>query len=231
MRLLIVNPNTSRGVTERIREAAQAVARPGDVFTTTCPADGPELIVTEADAERAARAVVETVRTHSAPCDGIILGSFGNTGAEAVRALRPDVPVIGIAHAAFATVRALGGPFGIVTFGEGLVPGLRAKAEEAGLGAALLDITYVKRPHFGDPGTVQHRYHEELADLCAQMHARGASSIVMGGGPLAGIAPKLAAGCKIPVIDGTQAAINLMRSVIVPRRGATAAARGATVAT
>lgn len=217
MRLLVINPNTSAGVTQSIRHAAEAVARPDDQFTTTCPAFGPDLIVTDADAEVAKRAVVETVRAYSAPCDGIVLASFGNTGAEDVRAIRSDIPVIGIATAAFCTVRALGGPFGIVTFGKGLVPGLLAKAQEAGMGDALLGISFVDDDHFGDPGTVQQRYRSDLADLCAQMVQRGAASIVMGGGPLAGLAPDLAKDCPVPVIDGTHAAINLMRTVMRPR--------------
>ncbi|PWR04597.1 hypothetical protein DKT77_01115 [Meridianimarinicoccus roseus] len=215
MRLLIVNPNTSRGVTDHIREAADAAAQPGDAFTTLCPDYGPELIVSHEDAAEAKRAVVDTVRGYCAPCDGIVLASFGNTGAEEVRALRRDIPVMGIATAAFCAARALGGRFGIVTFGKGLVSGLRAKVEEAAMADALLGIAHVEGDQFGDPGTVQRRYHDELADLCAQMHARGAASIVMGGGPLAGLAPKLAKTCPVPIIDGTQAAVNLMRTVVV----------------
>lgn len=213
MRLLIVNPNTSKGVTARIREAADAAAQPGDTFTTVCPDFGPELIVTQADADEASRAVLETVKAHDAPCDGIVLASFGNTGAEAVRALHPDIPVIGIATAAFSVAGALGGPFGIVTFGQSLVPGLQDKANEAGLGSRLIATAAVQTEDFGDPGTVQHRYAAELGHLCAQMHQRGATCVVMGGGPLAGLAAKLAPTSPLPLIDGTQAAINIIRTV------------------
>ncbi|ABV92700.1 hydantoin racemase [Dinoroseobacter shibae DFL 12 = DSM 16493] len=217
MRLLVINPNTSRGVTNRIREAADAMALPGDRFTTLCPAYGPELIVTEQDAALARQAVVDTVRGFKGPCDGIVLASFGNTGADPVRALRPSIPVVGIASAAFATARALGGPFGIVTFGKGLVPGLQAKVDEAGLSDALLGISCVAGEEFGDPGEVQTRFRSELEALCADMHQRGARSIVMGGGPLAGMARSLAPTCPIPIIDGTQAAISLIRAVAAPR--------------
>ncbi|MGJ8605652.1 MAG: aspartate/glutamate racemase family protein [Marivita sp.] len=217
MRLLVINPNTSIGVTARIKEAADSAALPGDRFTTVCPAFGPELIVSQEDAEQAARAVVETVKAYKAPCDGIILASFGNTGAEAVRALRPDIPVIGIATAAFSIVGALGGPFGIVTFGRSLVPGLTEKAVEAGLGARLIATEAVETRDFGDPGTVQKRYASEIGQLCAQMHQRGATCVVMGGGPLAGLAATLAPTCPVPLIDGTQGAINIMRTVAVHR--------------
>ncbi|MFK7880882.1 aspartate/glutamate racemase family protein [Roseobacter sp.] len=221
MRLLIVNPNTSSSVTQRIRAAAAAMAQPGDVFTTLCPDCGPELIVTDADAQEARHAVVATIRQHAEPCDGIVLASFGNTGAEEVRALRKDVPVIGIASAAFSAALVLGGPFGIVTFGKALVPGLRAKVEELGLDDRLLGIAYLPGDDFGDPGTVSERYRDELAELCDTMVRRGSTSIVMGGGPLAGLASVLSEDCPVPVIDGTQAAVNLMRSVTFRRERAT----------
>lgn len=215
MRLLIINPNTSAGVTARIREAANAVAMPGDAFTTLCPAYGPNLIVTQDDADRATRAVVDTVKANTGPYDGIVLASFGDTGAEEVRALRPNMPVIGIASAAFSIARALGGPFGIVTFGQDLIPSLREKAMEAGLEDLLIDTIALNNDDFGDPGTVQSRYNAGLLQLCLEMHRRGATSVVMGGGPLAGLAAKIASRCPIPVIDGTQAAINILRTVAV----------------
>ena len=191
------------------------MALPADHFTTLSPAFGPELIVTAADADRATRAVVETVKAHDAPCDGIVLASFGNTGADEVRALRPDIPVIGIASAAFSIVAALGGRFGIVTFSPSLVSGLQATAREAGLERLLIGTTALDINDFGDPGTVQDRHANEMGQLCAQMHLRGATCVVMGGGPLAGLAAKLAPSSPVPLIDGTQGAINILRTIVV----------------
>ncbi|MEM9393452.1 MAG: aspartate/glutamate racemase family protein [Pseudomonadota bacterium] len=213
MRLLIVNPNTSAGVTNRIRSAAEACAAESDHFVTTCSAFGPELIVDTQDAELAAQGVLETVRTYAEPVDGIILASFGDTGAREVRALRPSVPVVGIASAAFLSIRALETPFGIVTFGEGLVPGLRAKAEELGVGSRLVGVVAATGQDFGDPGMVQERYFDQIAVLCRQMETQGARAIVLGGGPLAGMATRLVGAAAVPVIDGTQAAINIMRTM------------------
>lgn len=217
MRLLIVNPNTSEGVTARIRAAAEAAARPTDRFITTSAAFGPELIVTRADAEQAARGVVETVAAHDGPLDGVILASFGDTGAAEVRAMHPGLPVIGIAGAAFAVVRALETPFGIVTFGAELEPGLRAKARETGVDPLLLGIGYASSQPIGDPGTVQTRFFDEMLALCNDMTARGAGAIVLGGGPLAGMAQALAPHCARPLIDGTGAAVTLMRALTTAR--------------
>ncbi len=212
MRLLIVNPNTSQGVTARIAEAAQAVALPTDDFTTVSAAFGPELIVTEEDARHAIKGVVATVEAHEGPVDGIILASFGDTGAREIRRLRPGTPVIGIAGAAFATVRALGGTFGIVTFGDSVAPPLLRKVEETGLADSFLGIASVKDGDKGDPGKVQSRLHAELKALCHDIVNRGADAIVLGGGPLAGLARTLGPSIPVPIVDGTQAAIGLMRA-------------------
>lgn len=213
MRLLIVNPNTSEGVTAKIRAAANASAMPGDQFTTLSAAFGPELIVTGEDTRRAVEGVKATVANFRRPCDGIILASFGDTGAEAIRRLRPGTPVIGIAGAAFAAARALGGRFGVVTFGDSLAPPLRRKVEEIGLMDRFLGVACVAGGDQGDPGTVQSRLYEDLSAKCLDMVESGASSIVLGGGPLAGLARKIGPTVPVPVIDGTQAAVGLMRAL------------------
>mgnify|MGYP006272877111 FL=1 len=231
MRLLIVNPNTSEGVTERIAAAAAAVAGPGDVFTTRSAAFGPPLIVTPQDAAEAVEGVLATLRAHAGAVDGIVLGSFGDTGAEEVRALRPGLPVVGLAGAAFAAARALGGPVGIVTFGARLAPSLREMAEAQGLGARLVGVAALSDGDAGDPSTVQERCADGLARLSREMAEAGAASIVLGGGPLAGLARTIGPAVPVPVIDGVQAAVGLLRSAVSERRPAAGPrpAQGATL--
>lgn len=212
MRVLIVNPNTSPGVTARIGAAAQAVAEPGDRFTTLPAASGPELIVTEADAEAATRGVLRAIDGHRAALDGIVLASFGDTGAAMVRARHPGLPVLGIAEAAFAEVRRIGGPFAIVTFAPEVAGSLADKAAEHGVGDALLGVMHPPAPLAHDPADVADAMLSDLQEMCLRCAAEGARSIVMGGGPLAGVARRIAPACPVPVVDGTQAAIGQLRA-------------------
>lgn len=212
MRLLIVNPNTSKGVTRRIADTAEAVARPGDDFTTLQAAFGPELIVTAADGEEATRGVLETIRQYGDRPDGIVLASFGDTGSARVRAAWPDIPVVGIAEAAFAATRRIGGTFSIVTFAPEVAPPLRQKAEEHGVAAALLRIAALQEPLTGDPAEIADELAAPLTALCGNCAKEGADSIVLGGGPLAGLATRIAPSCPVPVIDGTQEAVRQLRA-------------------
>ncbi|MFK7868778.1 MAG: aspartate/glutamate racemase family protein [Roseobacter sp.] len=211
MRLLIVNPNTSLGVTRRIADAAQAVALPGDVFTALPAAFGPDLIVTPEDSAHAVRGVLHTIEQQGSQHQGIVLASFGDTGASEVLQHWPDTPVIGIAEAAFAATRSLDGPFSIVTFAPEVAEPLRDKAIEHGVGDALLDVATLAHPWTGDPGQIVDVLFEPLADLCRQCARDGAAGIVIGGGPLAGLATRIGADCPVPLIDGTQEAVRQMR--------------------
>jgi Asp/Glu/hydantoin racemase len=213
MRLLIVNPNTSEGVTARIAAAAQAVAMPGDRFTTVSAASGPRLIVTEEDALAAAVGVEKAVARHEAEIDGIVLASFGDTGAERLRLRYPAIPVLGIAEAAFTAARRDGGRFSIVTFAPEVVPSLRTMSERYRMTDRLIRIAFLPRPLSHDPSEVADLLSEELRDLCLLCATEGAGCIILGGGPLAGLADRLAPNCPVPLVDGTQAAIAQLRSL------------------
>lgn len=214
MRVLVINPNTSRGITDRIAQAAQSGAHPGDHVTTLSAAFGPELIVTPEDGAEAARGVVETIRNQSTLPDAIILASFGDTGSEQVRALWPNIPVIGIAEAAFESVHQIGKPFAIVTFAPEVAPPLRDKTIEHGVGHHLIGVAFPPEALQGDPADVADALFDELLDLCHACERDGAQAIVMGGGPLAGLAARIAPLCGVPIIDGTVEAIRHIRARI-----------------
>ena len=213
MRLLIVNPNTSDGVTARIRAAAEAVARPGDRFTTVSAAFGPHLIVTEEDATAATEGVLAAVAQHDEEIDGIVLASFGDTGAESLRLRYPETLIIGIAEAAFAAARHIGGRFAIVTFAPEVVPSLRMMAERHGMAESLTQIAAVPRPLSHDPAKVADLLFDELRELCLTSVSEDTACIIIGGGPLAGLAGRLRPSCPVPLVDGTQAAIAQLRSL------------------
>jgi allantoin racemase len=145
--------------------------------------------------------------------DGIVLGSFGDTGAESLRLRYPDTPILGIAEAAFAAARQIGGRFAIVTFAPEVAPSPRMMAERHGMTEQLMRIAAVPRPLSHDPAEVADLLFDELRALCLSCVSEGAGCIILGGGPLAGLAGRLRPICPVPLIDGTQAAIAQLRSL------------------
>ena len=119
MRLLLINPNTSEAMTAGIAEAARAVAAPGTVVQAVQPSFGPRSIEGHYDEAIAAAGVAEQVRA-GAPWltgdarAGVVIACFGDPGLDAAREAT-DVPVIGIAEAAFHVASLLATGFSVVT--------------------------------------------------------------------------------------------------------------------
>lgn len=217
MRILIINPNSSRSVTKRIDAAAQMFRQHGEQIITICAETAPELIVTPQEAEKAETAVTKAVRSWSNPVDGIILASFGDTGLAAVRAIS-SVPVVGIAQSAYAMATVLGPRFGIVSFAEAMAGPLRETVEGYGYGENLAVMHMVADAHWQDPGEIQDSLAPQLLALCQRVvRENQADSIVLGGGPLAGLAARLQARVPLPVIDGVNAAVATLRVALMAR--------------
>lgn len=213
MRLLIINPNTSDSVTRRIADAAKLAGFPDDDFEAVSAPFGVPLIVDEFDARDAVDAVVAAVKMYGGDVDGIIIASFGDTGIEEVRK-SVHCPVIGIAHAAFLTAMAVGQRFSIVSFSPDVVPSLKRIAAYYGLLDRLASIRVVENGQWDDPGAIQVALHDGLLAACKEAATDGGDALVLGGGPLAGLAGKVRPHLSTPVIDGTAAAVHLMRGVV-----------------
>jgi len=215
MRILVINPNTSAGVTRSIAKAAQAAMTPGDVIETISAPFGPDLIVTEEDAAVAGRAVVALAERMASDFDGIVIASFGDTAITEVRA-RVSIPVVGIARSALLTALAFGDRFSIVSFSPAVAPSLRATVTENGFADRMASLRVLEDSRWSDPGEIGSELIEPLIALCVRTQADGCGAIVMGGGPLAGLARQIAPHVKIPVIDGVGAAVRMLGASSYP---------------
>ena len=211
MRLLIINPNSSTTVTAHIDAAAQVARQPGEEITTIHAKGAPDLIITPEDARKAEQAVTQTLAGWKQPIDGVIIASFGDTGLEAVRA-QSNVPVVGIAQSAYAMASVLGPRMSIVSFDPTMAEALRKTALGYGHRDRLVAMHMVQGASWDDPGEIQVQLEAQLLDLC-RISAREdqVNSIVLGGGPLAGLAARIQPQIPVPVIDGTTAAIATLR--------------------
>src|SRR6202451_2509255 len=121
MRILIVNPNTTVAMTEKIGAAARAVAAPGTEIIAVNPADGPVSIEGYYDEVFSVPGLLAEIAKSEAFSKGETLGvsahiiaCFDDTGLEAARSLA-SAPVIGIGEAAFHLASMLGHRFSVIT--------------------------------------------------------------------------------------------------------------------
>ncbi len=213
MRILVVNPNTTASVTDRIERAARAAASPGTEIAALTAPFGLPLIVTRADWLVAGPATLAALAARRGTYDAAVVACFGDPGLDAAKELF-DVPVLGISEAAFHAAAMLGRRFGIVSFTAALRPMFEDCLAHHGLAGRCAGFRM--GPAFaGDPGRVAEDRLDLLADLCAEsVEKDGAEAVILAGGPLAGIAPLLQPRVAVPLVDGTQAATRLAEAMV-----------------
>ena len=206
MKILLINPNTSESVTDRLVAAARAVAAPGtEIIPLTAPRGVP-YIASRAEAALASVTVLEMLAEHWQSADAAIIAAFGDPGLGGARELFP-IPIVGLAEAAMLTACMLGRRFAIVSFTEALGAWYRECVEGHGLLGRLAAIRLLTGG-FASIGSVQ----EEKADALVELAKRAvvedeADVIVLAGAPLSGLAELVRDRIPVPVVDGAAAAL------------------------
>ena len=145
MQLLVINPNTSVSVTERLREHVSGVVGSGVTLHTATARFGASYIADEASFAVAGHAAIDAYALHCerhGEPDAVLLGCFGDPGVWALRQLTAR-PVIGLAEAAMREAAAWG-RFAIVTGGAAWQPMLERLARASGFGEALAGVLVVE---------------------------------------------------------------------------------------
>src|SRR4051794_19114750 len=113
MKLLLVNPNMTQAVTDRVAAEARRIASPGTEVTAVTGAFGVAVVSTEAEAVVAAHAALDLLAEHYEGHDAAIIAMSFDAGVVAARRLLP-IPVLGITGAAIHTACLLGRRFGMI---------------------------------------------------------------------------------------------------------------------
>ncbi len=222
-RLLLINPNTSAGVSALVlRHAQDAIGHLAQMDVVTARLGAP-YIACEASFAVAAHAVLDAwavaQAAGQAPYDAVLIACFGDPGLLALRQICP-VPVTGLAEAAFCEA-SRHGQFAIVTGGAAWEPMLARLAHSLGYAQSLAAIHTVAATGAElarDPVAA----HALLGQACREVAAAsGAASVILGGAGLAGMAQAVQTGVPLPVIDsvvaGVQHALALCGTPVAPR--------------
>jgi len=213
VKLLIVNPNITEQITQTMLAEARRSASAGTELSAVTARFGTRYVENRAEAAIAAHAVLEAVAEHSAGHDAIIVAAFGDPGVEAVRELF-DLPVVGISEAAFHMAWLLGRRYSVVC----LTPRLRTWyiecARHTGLDSRLASVRALPTLN-ADITEARDAGREALLEQCRHaIEEDEAEVLVVGGGPLAGLARDIAGELPVPVIDGVSCAVRLAEALV-----------------
>jgi allantoin racemase len=212
-RILVVNGNTTQAVTDRIAAAASAAAPAGVTVETITAPYGLPLIVNRADWLLGGAATLDALAARRGSYDAAVIAVFGDPALDAAKELL-GVPVLGISEAAFHAACMLGRRFGIVSFTAALKPMFQDCLAQHGLASRCAgfrmgppDATYPET--LGEAETAQ-----LLALVEASVTEDGAEAVILAGGPLAGLVPLLQPRVRVPLVDGTVAAVRLAAAMV-----------------
>lgn len=206
MRILLINPNTTQELTDRLEAAARRVMSEGTKLTAVTAQAGVPYISTRSEAQIGGVQVLEILAERHQDFDAAIVAAFGDPGLGAARELF-DIPVVGLAEAGMLTACMLGGKFSIVTFAQALGPWYRECIAWHQLAGRCAGV-HMLNGEFSSITSVRDEKEDLLVDLAMQaIDAGDTDVVVLAGAPLAGLAARVRDRIPVPVVDCAEAAM------------------------
>jgi len=213
MKILVANPNTSVGVTDRLVASGRLVASPGTELLPMTAPRGVPYIATRAEAAIGSAMMLEMLAEQRGTFDAAIVAAFGDPGLGGARELF-DFPVVGMAEAAMLVACTLGRKFAIVSFAKALEPWFAEIVDWHGMSGRCAAIQMLDSA-FTNINDVAEEKEQLLVDLANRVVTQhGADVVILAGAPLAGLATKLRERVPVPLVDGIQAAVAMAEGLV-----------------
>lgn len=212
MRLLLINPNTTSSMTDKMVEAARRVVGSGVEVVAATSAYGPPSIEGYYDEVFSIPPMLECIAAHQDTIDGVVVGCFDDTGVDAARCL-VEVPVIGICQGALQAAAVLANRFTVVTMMRRSVPALEHLVRRYGADVACAKVRACEVPvlELEDPhGKAYERIRSEIADAVEQDNAE---AIVLGCAGMITLTERLSDEFGLPVVEGVSAAVKAVEGL------------------
>ena len=223
MKILVVNPNTSRSMTDRLRRELEAVKGPATELTVTNPSHGPASIENACDEAQAIPPALALIRQEAEGHDAVVIACFSDPGLEAAREM-VSTPVVGIEESSLHLAATRGHRFTILTSRRARVPAKLAHVAHLGLSSRLASVRPLEMSVLdmdADPERARARIVEVGG---AAVREDGAEVIVLGCAGLAGHASALGPELGVTVIDPSPVA--LLTAELLVRLGLSHSKRG-----
>lgn len=213
MRLLLINPNTSPGITERLAVSARRALGEGDTLTAVTAEGSPAVVRSALHLQQANVNAHALAHRHASLHDAILLAISLDGAAVQLRDQFPAMPVVGMTEAALLTACLRAERIGLLTLGASLLPLYKDRVAQIGISARVVAYAAPEAPAaFGaDAVGIAPELLDLLTSTCEQMRGAGAQVIVLAGAVLCGYAEQLQARCAMPVLDGVQCAARQLR--------------------
>lgn len=209
MKIHLINPNSTAGMTETIARTARAQAGPGVEIIAATACDTPPSIEGYADEARAVPAMLDAIiaaETQGAVAH--VIACFDDPGLDAARAVAMG-PVVGLCEAALIAAGRIAKRFSVVTTLPRAVPIIEDLGDRYGCGRGLCAVHAADIPVLDlefAPGKTLPLITRKIRQSVEQDHAE---AVVLGCAGMSAHLEQLGRDAGVPVIDGVGFAIRM----------------------
>ena len=212
MLICIINPNTTKKMTDNIEVVAKKVASNGTTIVSTNPKNGPESIEGYYDEVFCIPGLIEEVLSNS-EADAYIIACFDDTGLDAIRTIT-NKPVLGIGDSSFHIASCLAGTFSVITTLDLSGPILKNNLLKRGFDRICVNVSSVNVPVLDLENEESNALLAIEDEIQRSITNDKAEAIVLGCAGMADFAEKLEKKFSIPVIEGVSSSIILAEGLV-----------------
>ncbi|MGI9298373.1 MAG: aspartate/glutamate racemase family protein [Gammaproteobacteria bacterium] len=214
MKIALINPNSTAGMTRKIAEVARRFAFPGVEILAANPPNTPVSIEGHYDEAASVMGLLaEIKKAEAAGADGYVVACFDDPGLGACREIVAG-PVVGICEAAMHFASMLAPSFSVVTTLPRAVPIIEELSRKYGMShvckkVRAADIPVLALEEEGDAAA------QKIGDEIARAIAEdGCESVILGCAGMADLAARLSRRHGLPVLDGVVCALKMCESLV-----------------
>lgn len=214
MKLVVINPNSTASMTDKIVEAARAVAGPGTQVEGRTAHGAPASIEGHFDEVMCAAHLLREVREAEAQgADAIVVACFDDPAIGACREVATG-PVLGICEAGVKAASMIATSFSIVTTLPRSVPVIEELVRRYGLDHQCRRVRSAEIPVLAleQPGSDARA--RVRAEILRAIEEDRCEAVLLGCAGMADLTEWLSAECGIPVIDGVTAATTFAEALV-----------------
>ena len=213
MKILVINPNTTLGMTKSIGEMAEKYCSSGTSILAISPEWGPRSIEGHFEEYLSAMATVETVAKFKDDYDAFVIACYGDPGVSACREIT-EKPVIGIGQASMHMACFVGHKFSIVTVIPRIKPLLEDLVTQLGLASKCASIRATNLSVLEIEQDPERAVAEMINEAKLAVENDGAEAICLGCAGMGPLDLRLQEAIGVPVFDGTVSAIKVAESLV-----------------
>ena len=211
-KICIINPNTSKAMTQKIDLTAKKFASADTEIVSVEPNVGPESIEGFYDEAFCIPGLVEEIEKHS-DADSYIIACFDDTGLEVIRSIT-EKPVIGIGEAAYHIATMVAGNFTVITTLSRSIRPLTHNLKKYGLFENCVKVTAIEVPVLDLENISRENLDKLNKGIQDTIENDNAESIILGCAGMADLAKSLETKHQLPVIEGVSSAVVLAESLV-----------------